>query len=125
MSTYKAIKFDSLAPILDSAAAARKRFDNIEEKTANFTIELDKENTLYLANSDVTEIQVELPLHATVAIPVNSVYTVGQKGTQFFEFVGELGVTVRSGAKSWGQYTMLNVAKVAENEWWVIGGSNE
>jgi hypothetical protein len=104
---------------------AWKRFDTIEDKAANFTIELDKENTLYLANSDVDEIQVELPLHATAAIPVNSVYTVGQKGTQVFEFVGEAGVTVRGGAKSWEQYTLLNAVKVAEDEWWIIGGSDE
>ena len=122
MTTFKAIKYDSLTPILDSAAAARKRFDEKITQTANFAIAIDKENSLYVADSDVTEIQVELPLNATAAIPLLSVYTVAQGGTQIFEFVGEAGVTVRGGAKSWEQYTFLNAVKIDTDEWWIIGG---
>ena len=124
LTTFKAIKFDSLAPILASAAAARKRFDSISEHVANFTLASGNENVLHMADHAATVIDVQLPLHATDPIPLRSVYTVAQKGAAIFQFVGEAGVTVRGGVKSWDQYTFLNAVKIADNEWWIIGGSD-
>ena len=124
LQTFKAIAYDSLAPILASAASARKRFDSISEEVANFTLASGDENVLHIATHAVTVIDVELPLHATDPIPLYSVYTVAQGGAAIFQFVGEGGVTVRGGEKSWEQYTFLNAVKIAENEWWIIGGES-
>ena len=95
-----------------------KKFSEIIEKTANFTIGSGKERALYWVNSDVTEIEVTLP----TTISARSVYTLTQAGTQIFKFVAGIGATVLGNAESWGQYTTLNAVKVNSTNWLIIGG---
>ena len=124
LQTFKAIAYDSLSDAIGLAVATRKRFDSISEEVADFTLASGDENVLHIATHAEAVIDVQLPLHDTDPIPLYSVYTVGQGGAAIFQFVGELGVTVRGGEKSWEQYTFLNAVEIAENEWWIIGGES-
>lgn len=83
----------------------------------------DASNTLIRMNN-AAAITLTLPLNSSVSIAIGSVITVEQQGAGIVTVTPASSVTINTTArKTWGQNAVIQLIKVGENVWNVIGGS--
>jgi hypothetical protein len=90
----------------------------------SYTLALDDaEDDAFLTLSNGSPIALEIPLNATVAIPVGAVVEGAQIGAGLVTLTPEGGVTINSidGLDLAGQYAVFGIMKIATNTWLAYG----
>ncbi len=92
-----------------------------EQTATSYTLALRNLNE-YLRCNNVSPITITVPLNATVPFSVGSVITIEQEGDGVITLVGEAGVTLNGAVKTGGKSKVVQVIKVDNTIWTVIGG---
>lgn len=112
-----------LQAVVDTLFARTKRMVGVD-KTANFTLSAAEAGQCYDVDLG-TAVTAEVPLNATVAIPIDTVYSFYQKGVGQVQLSAEGGVTLRYSSDvnpySRDQYSVFSVRKQDTNVWVVYG----
>jgi hypothetical protein len=78
----------------------------------------------YFALNSTSAIAITIPLNATTALPIGSIYYFVQRNTGVPTFTGEAGVTLRTRSsvrQPFAQYSEVKLVKVGTDEWYLTG----
>ena len=91
------------------------------ELTGSTTLTLDMQYKGLIFNS-LSGINCIIPLNSSVEFKIGTIITIQQYNTGIVTVSGEVGVTINGYKSTAGQYKFIQIWKIAENEWNVIGG---
>ena len=91
------------------------------ELTGSTTLSLDMQYKGLIFNSS-SGINCIIPLNSNVEFKIGTIITIQQYNTGIVTVSGEVGVTINGYKSTSGQFKFIQIWKVSENEWNVIGG---
>ena len=91
------------------------------ELTGSTTLSLDMQYKGLIFNSS-SGINCIIPLNSKVEFKIGTIITIQQYNTGIVTVSGEVGVTINGYKSTSGQFKFIQIWKVSENEWNVIGG---
>lgn len=95
----------------------------IKNVTGSYTLQITDASSLLRVSSG-SAANVTIPSSSLVPFITGSIITVEQSGTGIVTFITGSGVTILPTARStYGQYTVMQALKVADDSWNIIGSS--
>lgn len=107
----------------DKAAilAINKQLASIDTKTASFDLVLADAGA-YIRSTSATAITCTVPLSSQQNIPVNTIITIRQAGAGQVSITFAIGVSLNGDVKTAGQHKSLQLIKVGNDTWDIVGG---
>ena len=104
-----------------AVATINKQVASIVTKTANFTFALTEAGA-YIRSTSATAIIATIDIDTNVSFPIGTILTIRQAGAGQVTVSYGIGVTLNGDRKTAAQHKSLQIIKVANDTWDVIGG---
>lgn len=107
----------------DKAAVAtiNRQVASLVTKSANFTFDLSEAGA-YIRYTGSTAITATVPASTTADFPTGTIITIRQAGAGVVTVSGTIGVTLNGYANTAGQNKSLQIIKVGNDTWDIVGG---
>jgi hypothetical protein len=98
-----------------------KQVASLVTKTANFTFALTEAGA-YIRSTGASNITATVPASVTTDFPAGTIITVRQAGAGVVNISNTVGVTLNGYANTSGQNKSLQIIKVGNDTWDIVGG---
>lgn len=97
---------------------------NVKNVTSAYTLVKSDEDGVLIRMNSANAVNLTIPADSSENLDIGCRVDIEQTGNGIVTVVAASGVTINTAArKTWGQYSVITLYKVAANTWNIIGGS--